>query len=264
MDNIRSIIWEILESPSEDKKLNPPRVEMVEEFEDVDYDDIFTDCFITIKNLDDFYNQEVDNRATQLLESFLIEALILLKQNEDITLVSSGPFYVKATAFTPEGETAASIFNDVVQINSMLEIYNDALLENNLPKIDAGIGLSSYQSLEDEHHCHCGCDENDDCDCNHDENHQCECEHDDFENHECDFEHEEEDFIRDSENWAERLAEIANTNNIDSIVVNEGFYGLISDISEIRTFFDENFQKVVIEDEDIVFYHSNIVIDEKN
>jgi len=266
MDDIRSIIWEILESPLEDKKITPPRIEMVEEYGDVDYDDIFTDVFILIKNLYDFYNQDVDFRATQLLESFLLESLILLKQNPDITLVTSSPSHVKATAFTPEGDTATSIFNDAVEINSMLEIYNDALLENNLPKIEAGIGLSSYQSLQEEHHCHCESDEDHQCNCGSDDNHDCECENDDSDEHSCGCHHHDDsdDFITDSDNLAERLALIANTEGIDSIVVNEGFYGLVSDIVEIRTFFDDNFQKVVIEEEDIVIYHSNIVIDEKS
>lgn len=273
MDDIRSIIWEILETPTENKKTTPPRMEMIEEFGDVDYDDIFTDIYLTIKNLHEFYNQEIDIRATHLLESFMLESLVLLKQNPDITLVSSGPYYVKATAFTPEGDTATSIFNDAVEINSMLEIYNDALSENNFPIIDAGIGVSSYQSLQEEHHCCCEeddeCDcncncENDECDCESDEEHQCDCQHDDLEEHHCCCQDESDDFISDVDNMVERLADLANTEGIDSIVVNEGFYGLISDIEEVREFFDSNFQKVVLEDEDIVFYHSNIVLDEKH
>lgn len=136
-----------------------------------------------------------------------------------------------------------------------------------------GNGVTSYQSLQEEHHCCCEeddeCDcncncENDECDCESDEEHQCDCQHDDLEEHHCCCQDESDDFISDVDNMVERLADLANTEGIDSIVVNEGFYGLISDIEEVREFFDSNFQKVVLEDEDIVFYHSNIVLDEKH
>ena len=263
MEDIRSIIWEILESPSEDRKTTPPKIEMVEEFGDVDYDDIFTDLYVTVKNLHEFYNLEVDFKATQLLESFLLETLILLKQNPEVTLVTSSPSHVKATAFTPEGESAAFVFDDAVSINSMLEIYNDALAQNNLPQIEAGIGVSSYQSLRDEHGCCCGndseceCGNDSDCDCD-SEDHECDCEE-----HECSCgHHDSDDFIEDIDNLAEKLALIANTDDFDPIVMNEGFYGLISDLEEEKTFIDSNFQKVIIEADDLTIFHGNIVLEE--
>jgi len=252
MEDIRSIIWEILESPSEDRKTTPPKIEMVEEFGDVDYDDIFTDLFVSVKNLHDFYNAEVDYKATQLLESFLLETLVLLKQNPEVTLVTSSPSHVKATAFTPEGESAAYMFDDAVSINSMLEIYNDALAQNNLPQIEAGIGVSSYQSLQEDHQCCCGnegeCEEESECDCGEGE---CGCHSD-----------ESDEFIEDVDNLAEKLSEIANTFDFDPIVMNEGFYGLISDLEEEKTFIDSNFQKVIIESNNITVFHGNIVLEE--
>lgn len=262
MEDIRSIIWEILESPSEDRKTTPPRIDMIEEFGDVDYDDIFTDLYITVKNLYDFYNPEVDIKATQLLESFLLETLVLLKQNPEVTLVSSSPSHVKATAFTPEGESAAFMFDDAVSINSMLEIYNDALAQNNLPQIEAGIGVSSYQSLRDSHECccegdsKCECGEDSECECS--EDNDCACD-----DHECSCHHNDsDDFIEDVDNLAEKLALIANTDEFDPIVMNEGFYGLISDLEEEKTFIDSNFQKVIIEADDLTIFHGNIILEE--
>lgn len=155
------------------------------------------------------------------------------------------------------------MFDDAVSINSMLEIYNDALAQNNLPQIEAGIGVSSYQSLRDEHGCCCGndseceCGNDSDCDCD-SEDHECDCEE-----HECSCgHHDSDDFIEDIDNLAEKLALIANTDDFDPIVMNEGFYGLISDLEEEKTFIDSNFQKVIIEADDLTIFHGNIVLEE--
>ena len=116
---------------------------------------------------------------------------------------------------------------------------------------------SSYQSLRDESECHCGdesecCNGNDsECECGDDSDCECGCGHD-----------ESEDFIEDIDNLAEKLAFIANTDDFDPIVMNEGFYGLISDLEEEKAFIDSNFQKVVIEPDDLTIFHGNIVLEE--
>jgi len=270
MEDIRSIIWEILESPSEDNKTTPPKMEMVEAFEDVEFEDIFTDLFISVKNVDDFYNSEVDSRATNLLESFLLESLVLLKQNPEVTLVVSSPDYVKATAYTPEGDSAAFMLDDAVKINTMLEIYNNALSENDMPQIEAGIGIASYQTESEDCHCHsggCHCEEESEessccgeaCECGE----ECDCDDDCDCGDECDCEnHDSEDLISNQDDTAERLSEIANSDEFDPIVMNEGFYGLISDLESEKSFIDTNFQKVTLETDEMVVFHGNIVLEE--
>jgi hypothetical protein len=225
-------------------------MELIEAFDDLEYEDIYTDMYIYVKNLQDFYNVEVDSRATDLLESFLLETLVQLKQNPEVTLVISSPSHVKAIAFTPEGESAAYLLDDAVTINSMLEIYNDALAQNSMPQIEIGIGLASYQS--DIHECHSNCE------CNHEEDSQSECHHD----CECEHEHGISKSLDNQNNLAEYLANVANNGELDPIVINEGFYGLISDLETEKSFIDQNFQRFTIESDDLIVFHGNIVLEE--
>ncbi|MCK7479144.1 MAG: hypothetical protein M0C28_18565 [Candidatus Moduliflexus flocculans] len=98
-----------------------------------------------VKNVDAFYGPRSEPKAARLLESFILESLVICKSDPEVMLVESGDDYVKATAFTPDGESGVELFDDAVDINTMLETYNLALADNGFPQIEAGIGLAAFQ-----------------------------------------------------------------------------------------------------------------------
>ncbi len=252
MEYIRNIIWEILESPTQNQPNKPPRVEMTESFNDTEYDDIFTDLYLSIRNIEAFYHPEMDEKASLLLESFILESMIVLKENPEVSWVTSGPNYVKATAFTPDSETASYLLENAIAINTMLGLYNDALAENGMPQIDGGIGLYSFQSELASHECGCeGCGDE-----------GCECDECGDEGCGCDHEEETGLDIHNENPFAELLANEANSDTYDPMILNEGFYGLVSDFLSDKVMLDEHFKKTTIELLDLVIYHGNVVIEE--
>lgn len=226
----------------------------IEVNEDFEVEELYTDIYVLIKNIDDFYGGDASYKAALLMESFLLETMVLLKKNPEVVIVESGDFFAKATAFSPSGEEVFSVFEDAVIINSMLEVYNQSLSENSFPQMEVGIGVATFvkEELEHEHdHDH----DIDECDCDHEEGETCSCGHD----HHHENEDDEFDYGIDFDNTASMLAELGNNGEFDPIVVNDIAYGLLVSIEE--EFFQNHLEEVELEEGYSVF-HGNIVREE--
>lgn len=210
--------------------------------EEFDLEEIYSDVFVRIRNMDEFYNPNAPYKASLLLESFLLETMVLLKKNPENIVVESGEFYVKATSFTPDGFVLLNVFEDVVQINSMIEVYNEALEMNHYPKMDIGIGVASFFKEELFEHEH---------DHEHEHDESCELDHD----------HEDDDFDYgiDLFNTASVLSEYAGSDEIEPILINEMANDLLLESDE--EFFGEHLSKIEINDEFVAF-QGNIVSEE--
>ncbi|MDP3130755.1 MAG: hypothetical protein Q8N15_05470 [Bacillota bacterium] len=207
--------------------------------DDFEPSEFYADLYLLVKNVDAFYGPRSEPKAARLLESFILESLVVCKNDPEVMLVESGDDYVKATAFTPDGESGVELFDDAVDINSMLETYNLALAENGYPQIEAGIGLAAFQErvADDE------LPDPDDVAIGEPQSGY--------------------DVAYDGRELAIRLAELANGGEFDPIVMDETFYGILADLDDEKRFLDENMRKVDFEGEDFAVYHGNIVLDEE-
>lgn len=236
MKEIIEKINHILSTDSFEEPLVLNEEEMVETYEEFEFNEFYSDIYIQIRNIDEFYGLNANQKSAELLESFLLETMVLLKKNPENIVVESGEYYVKATSFTPDGEILISVFEDAVIINTMIGHYNEALSENDFPRMDVGIGLASFikEDFDEEHEC--DCEDGEECDCNHED---------------VDFE-----YGIDFNNTASQLSEIAGTNGLDPIVLNDFAYGMLIDVSQ--EFFESHLQETQLEDE-ITVYHGNII-----
>jgi hypothetical protein len=255
MKEILKKIQAVLESPSEETNDYPFTPEMFDPKLDEEYGELYTDLYVLVRNIDDFFGEGSKPKALDLVDSFVLEAMIELKKNPDVIRVESGDDYVKATAYTPDGETAGFLFDSAVQINTMLEIYNKTLAENDMIRIEAGIGLATFSGNSDLAEEACHCDE---------EGHECTCGEDDDECHCADnpLSSLEFAYATDFNNTALDLATMANSDELDPLVINETMYSLMSDSEQLKDFLDRNLEKVVFEGEDFSVFHGNIVSDE--
>lgn len=254
MKEIREKIQMILEAPNENNSEIGHSPEWTPSEIDDDFGELYTDLYILIRNVDDFFGENTNPKALDLVDSFLLESLITLKQNHDIIRVESGDDYVKATAFTPDGETAGYLFDSAVQINTMLDIYNKTLAENNMPRIDVGIGMATFPGNPDDEETPCHC---------HDEGHECDNDEEECLSHGHGIENLEFGYATDFENTALHMATIANSDELDPIVINEPTYSLMSDSETLKDFLDHNLEKVIFEGEDFSVFHGNIVSEEE-
>ncbi|MFA5006133.1 MAG: hypothetical protein WC509_01505 [Candidatus Izemoplasmatales bacterium] len=209
-------------------------------FPDDDFEpsEFYADLYLLVKNVDDFYGPNSEPKAARLLESFILESLVVCKSDPEVMLVESGDDYVKATAYTPDGDSAVELFDDAVDINTMLETYNLALAEHGYPQIEAGIGLAAFQETIAD-------DELPDPDAVTIGEPQSGY-----------------DVAYDGRELALRLAERANDGQFDPLVMDETFYGILADLEDEKRFLDENMRRVEFEGEELAVYHGNIVATE--
>ncbi|HOP56894.1 MAG TPA: hypothetical protein PLH02_01200 [Bacillota bacterium] len=215
-------------APFEDETKENEMVEVGEEYE---YEEIFTDLFISVRNLDAFYGDKSIPKAALLLESFLMESLVLLKKDPDVVYVESGDDFLKSTSFTPESEGVMRAFENCVLINTMLDSYNEALKELDCDQIDAGIALAAYPKEEKT------------------EPEEGGDEYTDY-----------PEYGIDRFDTAERLSWNANTGELDILAVNDMAYAMLLD--EDKLFFETHLSKASQNVEDITVYTGNIVADE--
>lgn len=259
MKEIEKKIQIILETPIEDTQEPAFSPDLAQAELEGEFGELYTDLYVLIQNIDDFFGAETKVKALELVDSFLLESLILLKKNPDVIRVESGDDFVKATAYTPEGTTAGFLFDCAVQINTMLEIYNKTLAENEMTRIEAGIGMATFPGNPELEECECG------------EEHECTCEHESIEEDGDDegclnsqrISNLEFGYATDFENQALDLATIANSNELDPIVIDESLYSLMSDSEQLKEFLDHNLEKVIFEGENFSIFHGNIVSEEE-
>lgn len=219
-------------------------LEVLDSDEEVEFDEYYTDHYVLVRNLDAFYGPDKSVKAAMLLESFLLESMIHLKKNPENIVVESGEFYVKATAFTPDGDVLLSVFEDAVVVNTMAEYYNQALVENGYPRMDIGIGFATFVKQELDEHDH---------DHDHEEGHVC-----DDETCSCHHDHEDNEleYGIDFANTASQLASIAGQDGLEPIMLNELAYEMLLEVE--HDFFEAHLEGITLED-DTVVYHGNIV-----
>jgi len=233
---IRSILDEESNREYHEPSHNADRYVPDDDFEPSEF---YADLYLLVKNVDDFYGPRSEPKAARLLESFILESLVVCKSDPEVMLVESGDDYVKATAFTPDGESAVELFDDAVDINTMLETYNLALAEAGYPQIEAGIGIAAFQETIAD-------DELPDPDAMTIGEPQSGY-----------------DVAYDAREAALRLAELANDGELDPLVMDETFHDLLADLDEERRFLDQNMRRMLFEGEDLAVYHGNIVADDE-
>jgi hypothetical protein len=234
MNDIRAKIATILSQEDDLTEITPSTADdLIETYDEYDYEELYTDLYVMIKNIEDFYGDNSHPKAAALLESFLLETLILLKEDPEVIVVESGDFFCRSTSYTPDGEAVMHLFENVVWINSIAELYNQALVEVGLIPMQIGIGVVTFpreaisEELEGERHP--GSDI-------------------------------EFDYGVDFNNTAMRLAIIANTKDQEPIVVNDMAYDMLLEID--KNFFEENLEKAYLKEEEMTVFHGNIVTDD--
>ncbi len=114
----------------------------------------YAEIFVMINNIESFYGTGANPKASLLLESFLLETMIGLKKNPENIVVESGEYYVRSIAFTPTPRVGWTVFEETVLINTMLDLYNKSLAEEEMPLIEGGISFTVYEhdGTETDHH----------------------------------------------------------------------------------------------------------------
>ncbi|MBN2504861.1 MAG: hypothetical protein JXB20_05910 [Bacilli bacterium] len=210
--------------------------DLIETFDEFDYEEIYSDIYVLVHNIDDFYGEVSTPKAALLLESFLLESMVLLKKDPEVIVVESGDDFLRATSFTPDGESVMHVLENVVLINTMIELYNEALTELEVPVIDAGIGMAAFPKMEMEKHAH---------------TEESEEEHD----HDHDL-----DYAIDFNETAMLLAEYANSEELEPIVINDMAYEMLKEID--KEFITGHLERALRPIEEIIVYHGNIIADE--
>ncbi len=234
MKDIRQKIAEILGREEDLSEFDPASADdMVETYDEYEYEELYSDLYVMVKNIDDFYGTHSHPKAASLLESFLLEAMVLLKEDPEVIVVESGDFFVRSTSYTPDAEAVMHLFENVVMINSMAELYNQALQDVELEPMAIGIGLVTFPR---------------------------EVINEEFEEERQPGSDIEFDYGIDFNNTAMKLAIIANSEEIEPIIVNDMAYDMLIDID--KAFFETNLAKDFLEDEELTVYHGNIVTDD--
>jgi hypothetical protein len=169
MHEIKARIQEILDSMNEADLDN----DIVEEqnLDDQDeYPETHAVVYVSIHNADGYYLLGSSPLGNRLINGFLLEATTLLRGDIDTIYVESGIDFVKATMSCPDPETASYLLEDAAQINTIADLFNDALEENGLPRMEVGIAVSLFEPEhvhDDSEYC-----EGDDCE---DADEPCDC-----------------------------------------------------------------------------------------
>ena len=284
MERIRALIEEIIDD-FEDFEMEDELEDDSDELETMEQDQ-YADVYVRIENGELFYEQGTNPLANRLLNSFLLEATTLLRKNLDTIYLESGIDFIKATLALPNSEVATFIFEDVVLLNTMVDTYNQALAEKELPQLIVSIGCASFQvegdhdhHNHDEHEC-CGGDHNHECCCTEDDHECCggdnhhECRCTDSE-HECDCDEEEHvcecghhhhhhhdvfEYPIDQSQTAQQLCEMRIFQDLEPMVFSDDFYHILVERLEELPFLEDALEKVQI-DAFGVIYHGNIVED---
>jgi len=234
MNDIRAKIAAILNKEEDLSDFSTPAKEdLIETYDEYEYEELYTDIYVMIKNIEDFYGDHSHPKAAALLESFLLETMVLLKEDPEVIVVESGDFFCRSTSYTPDSDAVMHLFENVVWINSMAELYNQALTDVELMPMDLGIGVVTFpreiinDELEEERHP--GSDI-------------------------------EFDYGIDFQNTAMKLAIIANTEGRETIVVNDMTYDFLLEVD--KSFFEENLSKDYLKEEEMTVFHGNIVTDD--
>jgi hypothetical protein len=286
MHEIKARIQEILDSMNELDLEN----EIVEEQnldESDDYPETYADIYVAIHNADGYYLLGSSPLGNRLINGFLLEATTLLRGDIDTIYVESGIDFVKATLACPDPETASYLLEDAAQINTILDLYNDALEQNGLPRMEVGIAVSLFEPEqededseycegddcddEDDEECACGedCQCGDECECGE----ECDCSDECQCGEECDCGHEHGhhhhpealdafEYPVDYDNTAYNLAQFAGSESIDPIILSEAFYQFVSEVEEDLPYLATAFEEIEIEDLDVYAYHGNLTIEE--
>jgi hypothetical protein len=259
-------------------------VEVGEDAGETEYPEQYVDVYVAIHNADGFYQLGSSPVANRLLNSFLLETTTLLRANLDTIYLESGIDFVKATVACPDAEIASYLLEDAAKINTMFDLYNEALTKNELPHLEVGIALNLYLSGEEadtveccegddcDSDCDCDC-EDDDCDCDCDDececgdDHECDCDDEHHHDHECGCGHHHHDddefeYPVDYENGAYNLAQFAGSDTIEPIILSESFYSLVNDLIDEMPFLPTAFEEIEIEALDQIAYHGSLTAEE--
>lgn len=234
VNDIRAKIAEILNKEEDLGEFSAnAKEDLIETYDEYDYEELYTDIYVMVKNIEDFYGDHSHPKAAALLESFLLETMVLLKEDPEVIVVESGDFFCRSTSYTPDSEAVMHLFENVVWINSMAELYNQALIDVELTPMDLGIGVVTFPreaiSPELEENRQPGSDI-------------------------------EFDYGIDFQNTAMKLAIIANTEGRESIIVNDMAYDFLLEVD--KAFFEANLDKDYLKDEEMTVFHGNIVTDD--
>jgi hypothetical protein len=275
-------------------------IESSEDDAEAEYPEQYVDVYVAIHNADGFYQLGSSPVANRLLNSFLLETTTLLRANLDTIYLESGIDFVKATVACPDAEIASYLLEDAAKINTMFDLYNEALTKNKLPHLEVGIALNLYLSGEEADlvescegddcendcdcdcegkECDCDCDDDcdnecdcgDECDCDDEEcdcdDDECDCDHDHDHDHECNCGHhhhddEEFEYPVDYDNGAYNLAQFAGSDSIEAIILSESFYSLLNDLIDEMPFLPTAFEEIEIEALDQIAYHGSLTAEE--
>ncbi|MGI6392120.1 MAG: hypothetical protein ACOX16_00700 [Candidatus Izemoplasmatales bacterium] len=234
MTDIRAKIAEILNKEEDfTDEFAVPKDDLIETHGEYEYEELYSDIYVIIKNIEDFYGDHSHPKAAALLESFLLETMIVLKEDPEVIVVESGDFFCRSTSFTPDSKAVMHLFENVVWINSMAELYNQALTDVGLLPMELGIGVVTFpreainEELEEER----------------------------YPGSDIEF-----DYGIDFQNTAMKLAIIANTEGRETIIVNDMAYDFLLEVD--RAFFEENLVKEYLKEEEMTVFHGNIVTDD--
>lgn len=275
MHEIKARIQQIVDSMDELELEN----ELVEDtnLDDLDeYPETYADVYVAIHNADGYYLLGSSPLGNRLINGFLQEATTLLRGDIDTIYLESGIDFVKATMSCPDPETASYLLEDAAQINTILDLYNEALEEHGLPRMEVGIALSLFEPIHDDddsEYCvgdDCEDEEDDACDCGEEcegdaECHcgeACDCGHD-HHHHPHDDEDDEFEYPVDYDNTAYNLAQFAGTESIDPIILSEEFHRLLSELGEELPYLQTAFEEIELEELDVYAYHGNLTAEEE-
>lgn len=102
--------------------------------------------FIDIRDSSTLFKKEDNKNISKIMKSFTSELIEILRKNDNLRDIGIRGDCIYAIYTTPK-ETDDDLFTLACYCNTYMSMLNKLLSENNLPNIEAGIGLATSKTL---------------------------------------------------------------------------------------------------------------------
>lgn len=141
-------IKEIFECPNETEVVDKIPKESAFTFDNGFYGWV-TSIFVDLRNSYDLFNNSSIKRTTvaKIMRCFTSEVIEILRNDENLREIGIRGDCVYAIYSTSQKNEDYEIFDKAIFVNTFMKMFNTFLAEKNLPPLEYGIGISTWQDL---------------------------------------------------------------------------------------------------------------------
>lgn len=106
-----------------------------------------TAIFVDIRRSSELFADKDKEKVSKIIRSFTSEIIEILREDDNLREIGIRGDCVYAVYTTPQKDDVYEIADKTFYVNTYMEMLNTLLSERSLPKITAGIGMSTSQEL---------------------------------------------------------------------------------------------------------------------